>query len=79
MREVTERFKVRGKDGTVYDAKILQDRTDETLLDGTRRTTYSLKEAVLADGRRMNIIDDDIFEIVVTGERLTRSGTKKKS
>lgn len=72
MREVMERFQVRGEDGAVYDVEIQQNRGDETLLDGTPHTTHGLKEAVLADGRRLNFVDDDTFKIVVTGEVVTR-------
>jgi hypothetical protein len=73
MRDITERFKVRRADGTIDDAMILRDRIYDTDLGSTTKTFHhGMPEARLADGRAMNRVDDDTFEIFDTKERVTR-------
>ena len=73
MSDVTERFKVRTSDGTIYDAVVVQDRIDDTSMgDAQKSFIYGLKTLMLEDGRVMNRIDNETFQIVESGEKVTR-------
>ena len=74
MRNVVERFKVQTKDGKILDAVIYERMIDTTTNDdkGFRSMIPGQKEARLADGRPLNRIDRDNYQIVESGERVTR-------
>jgi hypothetical protein len=73
MTDVLERFRVRADDGTVYDALILQERIRSRSIDESRDTYIpGMKEARLVGGGSMNVLDEDTYEIVRTGERVRR-------
>lgn len=72
MADLRDRFKVRGQDGTIHDVLVFQKRIPNTTMDRGKSFIYGLKELRLTDGRALNVVDDDTFVIVGTGERVTR-------
>ena len=74
MKDITERFRVRAASGALYDAVVLQERISQTTLDTQPKFTYGLKEFVLSDGRHLNVIDAENFQIVESGEKVARVG-----
>jgi hypothetical protein len=73
MQKITDKFTLRSARNTNHPALTLQQQiaTSEPG-DATRQYVGGLKEYRLADGRQLNWINDDVFEIATTGERLTR-------
>lgn len=72
MQTLIETFPAHGRDGRTYTVQIWRHHIDTSTLAG-RSTTPGLKSARLADGRALNYIDPDTFEIVATGERIIRA------
>jgi hypothetical protein len=69
--EVVERFTAVGPDGNRFRVVVLQSRIDTSSFDG-RSSTAGMKSIKLDDGRHVNRIDDNTFEIVETGQLITR-------
>ncbi|MEW5918997.1 MAG: hypothetical protein AB1762_21515 [Gemmatimonadota bacterium] len=74
MKDITDQFLVRDDDGNEYQVLVYQKRIDTSTLD-RRSFRHGLREARLADGRHLNRIDDNTFEIVEDGIRVTRVDT----
>jgi len=68
----TEHFTVRADDGTTYAAVTVLEVIESRPLDGGVEEMLAMKEYLLADGRHLNRIDDNTFEIVATGQHVTR-------
>ena len=73
MQKVTEKFRLRSTTNTTHEALLLQKQIETTgEHDEARQYVNGAKEYRLADGRHLYSIDEHTFEIVTTGERLTR-------
>jgi hypothetical protein len=73
MQKIIDKFKLRSASNTNHAALTLQHQIDTTGPgDATRQYVGGFKEYRLADGMHLNWINDDMFEIANTGERLTR-------
>lgn len=70
IKEV-ERFKAIDEDGKTYTIIITQKFIISRTHDGTSRIP-SLKDAETSDGRPLNRIDDDTFDLVGYGKHLSR-------
>lgn len=72
MQDLIERFKAKGNSGSEYEVLVIQRLVRNSTLDGLDSSLAGLPEAMLADGRRLNKIDDDTFKVVDTGEVVRR-------
>ncbi len=69
--ELIDRIDANSDDGTKYEILVYQEMiTMETM--GETKVLPGLKELTLTNGDHVNFVDDNTFEIVSTGERLTR-------
>lgn len=71
MKDLLERFRARDAAGKEYLVELWQRRIDTSTMV-KRSSTGGLKEFVTADGQSLNWIDDNTFELVIGGTRLTR-------
>ena len=73
MRDVIDQFDAIDDEGTTYRVLVWVKRIDTSSLERGRSWTHSsLREARLEDGRHVNRIDDETFEIVETNTRIRR-------
>lgn len=73
MQKIIDKFKLRSANNTNHAAVTLQKQIDTTgPADATRQYVGGFKEYRLADGRPLNWLDENLFEVANTGERLTR-------
>jgi hypothetical protein len=68
---ITSRFRARGTSGVVYEVVCRQPEIDTSTLQG-RDSLPGMPEYRLEDGWPLRVIDVDTFEIVESGQRLTR-------
>ena len=69
--ELIDRIDANSDDGTKYEILVHQEMiTMETM--GETKVLPGLKELTLTNGNHVNFVDNNTFEIVSTGERLTR-------
>lgn len=71
MRQEIERFQARADDGTLHTVIARQVVIRSRQLGGTRTAKGSV-DYVTLDGRDLDPIDDDTFEIVTTGQTVRR-------
>jgi hypothetical protein len=69
---ISERFLVYRKNGTSLYVNAIRSRIDTSTLDG-RSSIEGLTTLRLDDGSPVNVIDENTFMIVVTGEQVTRT------
>jgi hypothetical protein len=73
MQKITDKFTLRSARNTNHPALTLQNQINTNERgDPTRQYVGGVKEYRLADGRHLNWINENVFEIATTGERLTR-------
>ena len=69
--ELIDRIDANSDDGTKFEILVYQEMITTETMGGTTVLPW-LKELTLTNGDHVNLVDDDTFEIVSTGERLTR-------
>lgn len=72
MERLIARHQMQSDDGTRYEVLEYQEFLDAGTKDGPDWVP-GLKRLVLANGRHLNHIDDDTFQIVVTGQIVRRA------
>lgn len=76
MLESIEEFFLSDDSGRLLRARIVYTAIDTTSQDeatlGEKQFIPSTSRAELLDGRRLNWVDDDTFQVVATGQILTR-------
>lgn len=72
MKELVENFKAKGKDGTIYTVHIYQNISEFKPLSGPKQRAGGTKDARLADGRHLNWIDEDTFQVLDNDEIIKR-------
>jgi hypothetical protein len=68
---VTDQFRARDDRGVEYHVVCWKREIDTSTYQG-RSSTLGLTEYRLADGRVLNRVDEDTFDIVATGRRVRR-------
>jgi hypothetical protein len=68
---LTQRFLVRTEKGQELYVNAFVPMIDTSTLDGPSQIT-GIGRLVLSDGTPVNMVDEDTFVVVATGERLTR-------
>lgn len=61
---ITERFRVRGDDGSVHNAVCFQADIDTTTFEAGKSSMRGMKEYRLASGAALNYIDENTFRTV---------------
>ena len=76
MLESIDKIVLSDSSGNLFSARIVYTSIDATSQDeaeaGGRQFTPTTMRAELLDGRRLNRIDDNTFQLVTTGLILTR-------
>lgn len=72
MKKLVESFKAKGTDGTIYTVQIFQTFRVFKPIDGPATEVGGTKEAVLSNGRHLNLVDDDTFQILDNDEIIRR-------
>jgi len=72
--ELTDQFFAETDEGDEYQVLVYQRAVSFRPLSGPRQQLGGARDYRLADGRDLNPISDDVFEIVETGQILRRVG-----
>ncbi|MEM9354140.1 MAG: hypothetical protein AAGA92_14110 [Planctomycetota bacterium] len=64
------------RDGTCTVIYSHQNEIESLTLDGAKHTTPGLEVLTDSQGRHVNEVSDGVFEVVTTGEILTRDAPK---
>ncbi|MFM0256074.1 hypothetical protein [Paraburkholderia sediminicola] len=68
---VTEQFKAKDESGNVYQVVVHRNSINTSTLDGPG-SLLGLPDFRLSDGRSLNRISENVFQIVQTGTKIER-------
>ncbi len=71
MQELTMRISAADDNGNKYEILVYTEIIEIRTRGGTHRR-HGLSELFTDDGRRVNMLDDETFQIVDTGQRLRK-------
>lgn len=68
MRKEVNRYRCRGEDGSEYTVIERQTFTNFRPMSGPSQNVGGALDWILSDGRDVNFVDDDTFQILDTDE-----------